>query len=209
MTSPLKHISLLLIVDLIELVAVIAVLALLQLQYYPVIVVADALSLLFRIIGQANLALCNRSCTQKSLQWMRLTSLIIQIIGFFLQILHQWYYITNEYENLNNKNCVFCSSPNSCVSDYKNNFSYSSYENVVFSQNYVSISDYAHRGVSQTKCMILQSVIQAFIFFPYLLFQIHYILVARNYYLIENLMSKIQTVEVSELATRQLNRDGL
>jgi hypothetical protein len=55
--------------------------------------------------------------------------------------------------------------------------------NRVDASPYATVQDYAHRGISPKNCLIYESALQTVIFIPIILFQIHYIIVARNFYL--------------------------
>jgi hypothetical protein len=49
---------------------------------------------------------------------MRLAALGVQIFGFVFQIVKQWYDITYDYANLENKNCVFCKDQPTCLTNF-------------------------------------------------------------------------------------------
>lgn len=81
--------------------------------------ICNAVSLLLRIIGHLNqIIFCNRPWTLEALPWMRLAALGVQIFGFVFQIVKQWYDITYDYANLENKNCVFCKDQPTCLSNF-------------------------------------------------------------------------------------------
>jgi len=87
MLFDLKHVSFVFILDILELAVEIVVLALFQIQYFPVIVICNAISLALRIIAQLNQFIFHyRTWTLKWVSWMRLAALGVQIVGFVFQI---------------------------------------------------------------------------------------------------------------------------
>ena len=134
---------------------------------------------------------------------MRLTSFFLQLLGIGSQILYHWWFITYDYENLDNRNCLFCLDPLDCQADFESNFKFSKYEDIVFNHTstYYNVTEYAHRGIPGETCMIIQSVALLVIASPYLLYQIHYIMVAKNLHQLEQFKTEITNAKVSDLAT--------
>lgn len=86
---PLEKIRFVLIVDIIEAAAVSAILALVQLQFFPILVITSCVTLLFRIVAHLlEIVFCSRIWTFKTLSYLRLTSFILQLLGFTSQILY-------------------------------------------------------------------------------------------------------------------------
>ncbi len=89
-----------------------------------------------------------------------------------------------------------------CQDDFESDFRFSKYEDIVFNQStYKNVAEYAHRGIPGKTCMIIQSVVLVVIASPYLLYQIHYVLAAKNLYQLEQFKTDVTNAKVSDLAT--------
>jgi len=158
MLFPIKQVRFVVILDLLELAAEIVILALYQIEYFPVIVICNAISLVLRIIGHFNMLIFrNRSWTRESLPSMRLAALGVQIVGFVFQIVKQWYDITYNYEDISIKNCVFCKDKLACDAEFQTGYSFGNFEKILFQRTdkgYATVEEFAHRGITGKNCLI-------------------------------------------------------
>jgi len=161
MLFAVKQIHFVVILDLLELAAEIVVLALWQIEYFPVIVICNAISLMLRITGHfSTLVFRSRSWTLESLPVFRMAGLGVQIVGFVIQIVKQWYDITNNYADIGIKNCVFCKDKIVCAAEFEGGYSFSNFEKFLFGSDKVdkkvfsTVEEFAHRGIPAKTCLI-------------------------------------------------------